>query len=163
MTPDSNRIASARLVLPLPRWPTSATLRIRSGALCGMPRTYRFRLTAVKRDLQADHGLGVELRDARLGHAEDLADLAQGQVLVVVEGDHEPLALGQRLDRVGEPVLELGRLRLGLGVDGARVLDRVEDRDLAAALGVGERPEVVEREHRGVGDLEQDALELLDA
>ena len=35
-TPDSNRIASARLVFPLPRWPTSATLRIRSGGLCGM-------------------------------------------------------------------------------------------------------------------------------
>ena len=88
----------------------------------------------------------MQLRDPRLGHPEDLADLPQGQVLVVVEGDHQPLALGQRLDRVGEPVLELRGLRLGLGVDRARVLDRVEDRDLAAALGVGEGPEVVERE-----------------
>ena len=44
---------------------------------------------------QPQHRLGVQLRDARLGHAEDLADLAQRQVLVVVEGDHELLALGQ--------------------------------------------------------------------
>ena len=40
MIPDSNRIASARLVLPLPRWPTRATLRIRSGALWATAETY---------------------------------------------------------------------------------------------------------------------------
>ena len=36
--PASNSIASCRLVLPQPRCPTRATLRIRSAALCG---TYR--------------------------------------------------------------------------------------------------------------------------
>ena len=45
----------------------------------------------------------MELRDARLGHAEHLADLAQGQILVVVERDHELLALGQARDRVARP------------------------------------------------------------
>ena len=38
MIPDSNRIASARLVLPLPRCPIRATLRIRSGARCPIRR-----------------------------------------------------------------------------------------------------------------------------
>jgi hypothetical protein len=59
----------------------------------------------------------VQLRDARLGDAEDLADLAQGQVLVVVERDHQLLTLRQRRDRIGQPVLELGgveqQLRVG--------------------------------------------------
>ena len=96
----------------------------------------------------------MQLGDARLGDAEDLADLAQGQVLVVVEGDHELLALGQRGDRVGEAVLELGLRRALLRVERVRVLDRVEQRDLVA-LGVGDRPQLVEREDRGVGDLEQ--------
>src|SRR5207237_10742366 len=42
--------------------------------------------------LQAQHRLRVQLRDARLGHAEHFADLAQGQLLVVVERDDELLA-----------------------------------------------------------------------
>ena len=90
---------------------------------------------------KAEHGLRVQLRDARLGHPEHLADLAQGEVLVVVEGDHQALALGQTLDRVREPVLDLGGLGLGFGIDRAGVLDRVEDRDLTATLGIGERPQ----------------------
>src|SRR3954454_798824 len=174
------RSASCSDVLPEPRCPTRATLRIRSGGLCirsplsppepitlpkrGLPasRLRRRRLDAnpgarqppsggagstAKRgrpsaasggagstalDLrrrrllaepraQPQHGLGVQLRDARLGHVEHLADLAQGQVLVVVEGDDELLALGQAGDRVGHAVLELGLVhdlgRLGrLGV-----------------------------------------------
>src|SRR4051794_24670307 len=47
---------------------------------------------------QPQDGLRVQLGHARLGHAEDLADLAQGQVLVVVERDDELLALGQAGD-----------------------------------------------------------------
>src|SRR5215203_12972 len=157
VAPASNSRASCSDVFPLPRWPTKATLRILSAA-CGMPsplpRTEGGRLPSVPQvvslepGLQAQDGLRVQLGDPGLGHAEDLADLPQGQVLVVVESDHQPLALGQPLDRVGEPVLELRGLGLGLGVDRGGVLDRVEDRDLAAALGVGERPEVVEGEHR---------------
>ena len=42
-------------------------------------------------------------------------------------------------------------------------MDGVEHGDLpAAALGIRERPQVVQREHRGVRDLEQAVLELLD-
>src|SRR4051794_21502636 len=107
--------ASCSEVLPDPRCPTRATLRIRSAGLCirsplssaGPPTLQlplrRGRLLAEART-QAQHGLGVELGDARLGHAEHLADLAQGQVLVVVEGDHQLLALGQPGDRVGDAV-----------------------------------------------------------
>ena len=39
------------------------------------------------------HGLTVDLTHPRLADFEDLADLAQIQLLVVVEGQHEALAL----------------------------------------------------------------------
>ena len=70
---------------------------------------------ALQARLQAQDGLRVELGDARLGDAEDLADLSEGQVLVVVEGDHELLALGQARDRVREPVLQLADAELLAG------------------------------------------------
>ena len=47
------------------------------------PRSY----AVFRRRAQAQHGLRVKLGDAGLGHAEHLADLAQGEVLEVVEGD----------------------------------------------------------------------------
>ncbi len=43
--------------------------------------------------LEAEDRLRVQLGDPRLGHAEHLADLAEGQLLVVVERDDELLAL----------------------------------------------------------------------
>src|SRR4051794_25449493 len=58
--------------------------------------------------LEPQDRLGVQLRDARLRDAEHLADLAQGQLLVVVERDDELLALGEARDRVGEQLLRLG-------------------------------------------------------
>src|SRR5437762_616912 len=55
-------------------------------------RERRPRLLQLARELgaQPQHGLGVELADSRLGDSQHLADLAQGQVLVVVEG-HDQL------------------------------------------------------------------------
>src|SRR5215213_5231644 len=170
VAPASNSRASCSDVFPLPRWPTRATLRILSAA-CGMPsplpRTEGGRLPSVPQvvslepRLQAQDGLRVQLRDPGLGDAEDLADLPQGQVLVVVEGDHELLALGQRGDRVREAVLELGGVEQLLRVRGVRVMQRVEQGDLVAG-GVRDRPQLVERDDRGVGDLHQALLELLD-
>src|SRR5215211_916228 len=170
VAPASNSRASCSDVFPLPRWPTRATLRILSAA-CGMPsplpRTEGGRLPSVPQvvslqpGLQAQHGLRVELGDARLGHAEHLADLTQGQVLVVVERDHELLALGQGGDRVGEAVVELGGVEQLLRVGRVGVVERVEQGDLVAG-GVRHRPQLVERDDRGVGDLHQALLELLD-
>ena len=65
--------------------------------------------------LQAQHRLRVQLRDARLGHPEHLADLAQRQLLVVVERDDELLALGQPGDRLAERLLQLGLLERDSG------------------------------------------------
>src|SRR3954451_24136667 len=170
VAPASNSRASCSDVFPLPRWPTRATLRILSAA-CGMPsplpRTEGGRLPSVPQvvslqpGLQAQHGLRVQLGDARLGDAEDLADLAEGQVLVVVEGDHELLALGQGGDRVGEAVLELGGVEEVLRVGRVGVVQRVQQRH-GVAGGVRHRPQLVERDDRGVGDLDQALLELLD-
>src|SRR3954451_23557745 len=152
VAPASNSRASGSDGFPLPRWPTRATLRILSTA-CGMPsplpRTEGRRLPSVPQvvslqpRLEAQHGLRVQLGDARLGDAEDLADLPEGQVLVVVEGDHELLALGQRGDRVGEAVLELGGVEQVVRVGRVRVVKRVEQGDLVAR-GVRHRPQLVE-------------------
>src|SRR5215208_6174339 len=174
--PASYRSASFSEVFPLPRWPTNATLRILSA---GMPllsskgrRSQGTRRGAevldrlladvgLERRLEPQDGLGVKLRDARLGHAEHLADLAQRQVLVVVEGDDELLALGQARDRIREAVLHFRRVHRRRGVDRIRVLDRVEQRDLVAG-GVRERPQLVERDHRRVADPRERLLELVE-
>ena len=103
----------------------------------------------------------MELRDAGLGHAEHLTDLAQGQVLVVVEGDHELLALGQRRDRVGDPVAQLGLVDDRLRVGRAAVGQRVEQRHLVAGR-VGHVPELVERDDRRVRDLHQRVMDFVD-
>src|SRR4051794_13610630 len=170
VAPASNNKASCNDVFPLPRWPTRATLRILSAA-CGMPsplpRTEGRRLPSVPQvvslqpGLESQHGLRVQLGDARLRDPEDLADLPQGQVLVVVEGDHELLALGQRGDRVRQAVLELGGAEQLLRVGRIGVVERVEQGDLVAR-GVRHGPQLVERDDRGVGDLHQALLELLD-
>src|SRR4029450_6556426 len=81
----------------------------------------------------AEDRLRVELRDAGLGDAEDLADLAQRELLVVVERDDELLALGQPRDRLAERLLQLGLRQLGLRLGALRVLDRVDQGDLGAA------------------------------
>src|SRR3954464_8043472 len=51
---------------------------------------------------QVQHRLGVHLADPALGHAEDPADLGQGEPLEVVEADDDLLAVGELLDRAGE-------------------------------------------------------------
>src|SRR5687768_17949384 len=53
-------------------------------------------------------------------------------VLVVVERDHELLALGQRGDRVGQAVLELGGVEDLLGVRRVGIVQGVQQRDLVA-------------------------------
>ena len=70
MTPAWNSSASCSEVLPLPRWPTSATLRIRSAGLCMPSPLLRFRRGedisvqfACELRPQAQHRLGVQLGD----------------------------------------------------------------------------------------------------
>src|SRR5919197_6460043 len=82
------------------------TIELNTKASSGIQRGAARR--AGEAGLQAQDGLRVELRDARLGDAQHLADLAQGQLLVVVERDDELLALGQARDRLAESLLELG-------------------------------------------------------
>src|SRR3954454_2064041 len=170
VAPASNNKASCNDVFPLPRWPTRATLRILSAARgmpSPLPRTEGGRLPSVPQvvslqpGLQAQHGLGVQLGDAGLGDAEDLPDLPERQVLVVVERDHELLALRQGGDRVGEAVLELGGVEQVLRVGRVGVVQRVEQRHRVAG-GVRYRPQLVQRDDRGLGDLHQALLELLD-
>src|SRR5581483_9688226 len=182
--PAWKSIASRSDVFPVPRWPTTATLRIFAGSY-GMPQLLLGRgfglpsiLEAGSRrmpgqalgsgarhgpgdaGLQAQDRLRVELGDARLRHPEHLPDLAQRQLLVVVERDHELLALGQPRDRVAEDLAQLGLIEHVRRADALGVLDRVEERDLVAL--VRDRPELVERGDRGAGDVGERVLELVD-
>src|SRR5919206_830235 len=175
-TPAWYSSASFSEVLPLPRWPTRATFLMRSARcmpllLSSGSERRTLAATGPNREgsaasvdeprAQPQHGLRVQLADARLGDAEDLADLSKRQVLVVVEGDDELLAFGQAGDRVGHAVLEVGLVEGGGRVGRVGVVQRVEQRDLVAAR-VAHGPQLVEGGHRGVGDLQQRVLELLD-
>src|SRR5919199_282250 len=117
MTPAWYSSASFSEVLPLPRWPTRATFLMRSArcmplllssgserrtlAATGPNREWLCGPLVDEPGAQAQDGLRVQLAHARLGDAEDLADLSECQVLVVVERHHELLALGQPRDRLG--------------------------------------------------------------
>jgi hypothetical protein len=75
----------------------------------------------------------MELGYAGLGDAEHLADLAKGQLLVVVESDDELLALRQARDRLAERLFELGGAERRFRGGRVLVLDGVDERDLVAA------------------------------
>src|SRR4051812_5829292 len=112
--PAWNSNASVSVVFPVPRWPTTATLRILAGSTAAMEgsssdawpvvdtvilalsrRALRPVAVTTPAALGAEQSrpephrrLRVQLRHARLRDAEDLADLAQRQLLVVVQRDH---------------------------------------------------------------------------
>ena len=145
--------ASTSDVLPVPRWPTTATLRILPGSMAAIreipPRdvldatesrtrplaraggatSRRAAHAAGEAGLEAQHRLRVQLRDARLRDADHLADLAEGELLVVVERDDELLALRQAGDRLAERLAHLGLLERELGIGFLLVLDRVDEGD----------------------------------
>src|SRR5439155_14931690 len=83
--------------------------RLNQGLFAGITRR-----RACEPGLQPQDRLRVQLRDARLGDPEHLADLSQRQLLVVVERDDELLALGQARDRLAERLLQLRLRKRGL-------------------------------------------------
>src|SRR5580704_15515450 len=90
---------------------------------------------------QAVNGLRVELRYARLAHAEHLPDLLEGAVLLVIQGEDLDELRGQRLDGRGHRLAELA------------LVDRVVGRrDLGPSVEVVE-VEQLEARHAGGGDL----------
>ena len=102
----------------------------------------------------------MQLRDAGLGHAEHLADLAQRQLLVVVEGDDDLLALGKARDRLRHRLLRLRHVERGVRLRPLAVFDRVDEGDLVA----GRRrhgPQLVESRDRRARDVEEALVELL--
>src|SRR5207344_3436529 len=81
---------------------------------------------ALELGLEAQDGLGVKLRDARLRDAEDLADRAQRELVVVVEGDDRLFAVGQLADRPGQRLAHLRARHLRGRIIRVRVLERVD-------------------------------------
>ena len=82
----------------------------------------------------------MELRHPRLGDAEHLTDLAQGQLLAVVERDDELLALGKlglTTDELDDSLSEIGRSSIAAldelwtisssGGDQVALIDTIED------------------------------------
>ena len=53
------------------------------------------------------HRRGMHLRDSRLHHPQRQADLAHCHLFVVVEAHHQPLPVGQILNRLGQPLFQL--------------------------------------------------------
>src|SRR5215210_169119 len=176
VAPAWKREASTREVLPVPRCPTTATLRILLGSNCGTEREFTGLARAAGHPggpsvlgagharrqprLEAEDRLRVQLGDARLRDAQDLPDLPKRQLFVVVERHDELLALRQARDRVAERLAQLrmrhGHLRLGR----LRILDRVDEGDRIAA-GRRALPELVERRDRRPRDLGERVLKLL--
>ena len=91
----------------------------------------------------------MKLRDPRFGDAEHLADLAEGQLLVVVEGDHELLALGEAGDRVAEDLAELGLVE--------RVGRAPTDEEIAQKVGV-----TVDELEESLTDIARSSIAALD-
>ena len=54
-----------------------------------------------ERAAEMEDGLGMDLRDPRFGHIEDLPDFLHGELLVIVQGNHLFFLLGQSIDRLG--------------------------------------------------------------
>src|SRR6516164_896636 len=88
------------LILSMRERALSAVIRIHSGRdATGFART---RQRAGNPRTQTRNRLTMQLAYARFRHAEHFADLAQVQVLFVIEAHHHLLALRQILDRLHE-------------------------------------------------------------
>src|SRR5579871_2427779 len=108
--------------------------------------------------LEPQHGLRMELGDTRLGEPEHRADLLHGELLVVVERDHDALALGQELDRLGDQVDALVREQRAQRV-GLALLDALAA--LQPLLAAPE-PQVLEAEEAHLADLGEQLLVVLE-
>jgi hypothetical protein len=106
-------------------------------------------LRRVQARAQSQDRFGVELTDARLGHAEHRADLLEGEAFVVVEGDDDLLTLGQTLDRSREDLFDLGALEDLDRVLGGIILDARDGAVLVVAV-LPAGPQFLERDDRCV-------------
>ena len=104
--------------------------------------------------------LGVDLTHPALGDAEDVADLGEGQTVVVVHHQHGPLPLGHAVDGRDQRLLGL----LGLeGVDrpAGAVREGLAERRALGAVAATQH--LVERHHADGRDLAQSLVEVADA
>ncbi len=105
---------------------------------------------------QLEHRLGVDLADPALGDAEHVADLGEREPLVVVEGDHGLLALGQGVDGPGEQPAQLPVLGHLDRVVGGGVLQGVHQAQPVAALAADVQ-QLLQRHHVRQRQLAEDA------
>src|ERR1700691_994739 len=84
--------------------------------------------------LQAQQRLSVQLTDARFGDFEHRADLFQVQLLLVVQRQHQALALGQHLYRLDDGLAQ--RLVEGVGFRVRRAIGQAIERGFIAVVGI---------------------------
>ena len=104
----------------------------------------------------------MDLADPALGDAEDLADLGEGQALVVVERDDGLLAFGQGVDGAGEQPAQFAVLGDLDGVVGAGVLQGVDQAEPVAALAADVQ-ELFEGDDVGERQRAEDAVQFFQA
>ena len=93
----------------------------------------------------------MELADAGFGDVEQRGDLSLGQFLLVVEGEEELIAIGQRLDRGAEFTHAVVALGAGGNICGARVGQLRLQVSVVLVVGVEQLVEA-DRDPGGVGD-----------
>src|SRR6476661_3047130 len=123
---DPARRAAAQALLPRPR------PRLTGSAACAPSTEGSGDVGEV--GAQVEHGLGVQLADAALGHAEDATDVGQRQTLEVEEADDDLLPLGQVLHGAGQQLPGLAVLGHGLRIQRAGVLQGVAEAGRAALV-----------------------------
>src|ERR1700733_5732155 len=84
---------------PVPRFSSTCSFRVVSRwlVLWLFQRRGHFKPSTKMKD-----GGGVNLRYSRFHDTDDMPDLFHGDIFVVVEGHDKALALGQRVDRIGQ-------------------------------------------------------------
>src|ERR1700728_2068845 len=84
--------------------------------------------------LQAQQRLPMQLTDARFGDFEHRADLFQVQLLLVIQRQHQALALGQHLYRLDDGLAQ--RLVEGAGLGIRRAIGQAIERGFIAVVGI---------------------------
>src|SRR5579872_2194856 len=103
-----------------------------------------------------DHGLRMDLRDARLRDFEHALDFLERQAFKVVQGDDGALLRRKLVDGLAQRVLDLLRLDDRCDV-GALILQCVDERNLVTLLV---REKLLERKNRRPLDPQQQIMEL---
>ena len=102
---------------------------------------------------QAEDRLRVNLAHSRFGDVEHGADLGECETFEVVERHHEPVPLGQPVDRIREQIPRLFALERSTRVECLGIGDDIDDGSGVAFVGVQELVERNKAKRRKLAEL----------